>query len=122
MRISDWSSDVCSSDREITLPTGIDQHGQQRTAVCCLSSLNLEYFHEWKEHPLFVEDCLRFLDNVLQDFIDKAPDSMSKARYAAERERSVGLGVLGGTDDVKTDETLRSEEHKSELQSLMRIS
>src|SRR3546814_7454025 len=113
MRISDWSSDVCSSDREITLPTGIDQHGQQRTAVCCLSSLNLEYFHEWKEHPLFVEDCLRFLDNVLQDFIDKAPDSMSKARYAAERERSVGLGVMGFH---------RSEEHTSELQSLMRTS
>ncbi|WP_341705569.1 ribonucleoside-diphosphate reductase subunit alpha, partial [Ferrovibrio sp.] len=86
------TSNLCS---EITLPTGIDQHGKARTAVCCLSSLNLEYFHEWKEHPLFVEDCLRFLDNVLQDFIDKAPDSMAKARYAAERERSVGLGVMG---------------------------
>ncbi|QDO99766.1 ribonucleoside-diphosphate reductase subunit alpha [Ferrovibrio terrae] len=86
------TSNLCS---EITLPTGIDHHGQQRTAVCCLSSLNLEYFHEWKEHPLFIEDCLRFLDNVLSDFIANAPDSMSKARYAAERERSIGLGVMG---------------------------
>src|SRR3546814_19455703 len=56
------TSNLCS---ENTLPNGIDQHGQQRTAVCCLSSLNLEYFHEWKEHPLFVEHCLRFLDHVL---------------------------------------------------------
>ncbi len=86
------TSNLCS---EITLPTGIDQHGQQRTAVCCLSSLNLEYYHAWKDHPLFIEDCLRFLDNVLQDFIDHAPDSMAKARYSAARERSVGLGVMG---------------------------
>ena len=86
------TSNLCS---EITLPTGRDHLGNERTAVCCLSSLNLEYFHEWREHPLFVEDCLRFLDNVLQDFIDHAPDSMAKARYAAMRERSVGLGVMG---------------------------
>ena len=86
------TSNLCS---EITLPTGIDHLGNDRTAVCCLSSLNLEYFHEWRDHPVFIEDCMRFLDNVLQDFIDNAPDSMAKARYSAERERSVGLGVMG---------------------------
>jgi ribonucleoside-diphosphate reductase alpha chain len=86
------TSNLCS---EITLPTGPDHHGQERTAVCCLSSLNLEYFHEWRDHALFIEDCLRFLDNVLQGFIDSAPESMARARYAAMRERSVGLGVMG---------------------------
>ena len=85
-------SNLCS---EITLPTGIDQHGQQRTAVCCLSSLNLETYAEWQDHPTLVEDVMRFLDNVLSDFIAKAPDSMARARYSAERERSVGLGVMG---------------------------
>jgi len=86
------TSNLCS---EITLPTGVDQHGQQRTAVCCLSSLNLESWFEWKDHPLFIEDVMRFLDNVLQDFIDRAPDGMEKAKYSAARERSVGLGVMG---------------------------
>ena len=86
------TSNLCA---EITLPTGIDQYGQQRTAVCCLSSLNLETWFEWKDHPLFIEDVMRFLDNVLQDFIDRAPDEMAKAKYAAARERSVGLGVMG---------------------------
>jgi ribonucleoside-diphosphate reductase alpha chain len=86
------TSNLCS---EITLPTGIDQHGQQRTAVCCLSSVNLETWFEWKDHPLFIEDIMRFLDNVLQDFIDRAPEGMERARYAAMRERSVGLGVMG---------------------------
>ncbi len=85
-------SNLCS---EITLPTGPDKDGNQRTAVCCLSSLNLEKFFEWKDEPGFVEDVMRFLDNVLQDFIDKAPESMSRAAYAAMRERSVGLGVMG---------------------------
>jgi ribonucleoside-diphosphate reductase alpha chain len=85
-------SNLCS---EITLPTGIDKYGKERTAVCCLSSVNLEYFQEWENHPTFIEDCLRFLDNVLTDFINNAPDSMSRAAYAAERERSVGLGVMG---------------------------
>lgn len=80
---------------EITLPTGIDHHGQERTAVCCLSSLNLEKFDEWENHPQMIEDVMRFLDNVLSDFIKKAPDSMMKAKYAAMRERSVGLGVMG---------------------------
>ena len=86
------TSNLCS---EITLPTGIDHLGQARTAVCCLSSLNLEHFQAWEGHPTFIEDVMRFLDNVLQDYIDNAPDSMAKARYAAERERSVGLGVMG---------------------------
>ena len=86
------SSNLCS---EITLPTGIDHHGKERTAVCCLSSLNLENWFEWKDHPTFIEDVMRFLDNVLQTFIDNAPDTMAKAKYSAMRERSIGLGVMG---------------------------
>ena len=86
------TSNLCC---EITLPTGVDHLGNQRTAVCCLSSLNLEKYKEWEEHPTFIEDVMRFLDNVLQDYIDNAPDSMARAKYAAERERSVGLGVMG---------------------------
>ena len=85
-------SNLCS---EITLPTGPDHHGEERTAVCCLSSLNLETYLEWRSDPLFIEDVMRFLDNVLEDFIGKAPASMERARYAAMRERSVGLGVMG---------------------------
>ncbi|MEN8236353.1 MAG: ribonucleoside-diphosphate reductase subunit alpha [Pseudomonadota bacterium] len=85
-------SNLCS---EITLPTGIDHHGKRRTAVCCLSSVNLEYFNEWRDDPLFIEDILRFLDNVLDDFTTRAPDTMASARYAAMRERSVGLGMMG---------------------------
>jgi ribonucleoside-diphosphate reductase alpha chain len=85
-------SNLCS---EITLPTGMDPQGNERTAVCCLSSLNLEKFLEWQDHPTIIEDCLRFLDNVLSDFIENAPDSMSRAKYAAQRERSVGLGIMG---------------------------
>jgi len=85
-------SNLCS---EITLPTGEDKDGQHRTAVCCLSSLNLEKYLEWENHPTFIEDCLRFLDNILSDFIARAPDAMSRAKYAASRERSVGLGVMG---------------------------
>ena len=86
------TSNLCA---EITLPTGVDQYGKQRTAVCCLSSINLESWFEWHDNPQFVEDVMRFLDNVLQDFIERAPDSISCARYAATRERSVGLGVMG---------------------------
>src|SRR5271169_6604558 len=86
------TSNLCS---EITLPTGRDQHGMERTAVCCLCSLNLESWFEWQNHPTFIEDIMRFLDNVLQDFIDRAPPGMEKARYSAMRERSVGLGVMG---------------------------
>ncbi|MBV8613270.1 MAG: ribonucleoside-diphosphate reductase subunit alpha, partial [Acetobacteraceae bacterium] len=86
------TSNLCS---EITLPTGTDHHGQERTAVCCLGSLNLETWFEWEKHPSFIEDVMRFLDNVLQDFIDRAPPGMERARYAAMRERSVGLGAMG---------------------------
>jgi ribonucleoside-diphosphate reductase alpha chain len=86
------TSNLCS---EITLPTGIDKEGNSRTAVCCLSSLNLETFEEWKDEPNFIEDIMRFLDNVLADFIDRAPDSFKDAKYSAARERSVGLGVMG---------------------------
>ncbi len=86
------TSNLCS---EITLPTGRDQHGVERTAVCCLASLNLESWFEWHDHPTFIEDAMRFLDNVLQDFIDRAPPGMERARYSAMRERSVGLGVMG---------------------------
>ena len=86
------TSNLCS---EITLPTGKDHLGNERTAVCCLSSLNVETFLEWQNHPDFITDVMRFLDNVLEDFINKAPDSMARAKYAAMRERSVGLGVMG---------------------------
>lgn len=85
-------SNLCS---EITLATGPDHLGNSRTAVCCLSSLNVERFDEWQGNELFIEDIMRFLDNVLQDFIDTAPDSMARAKYSAMRERSVGLGVMG---------------------------
>lgn len=86
------TSNLCS---EITLPTGVDHHGKQRTAVCCLSSLNLETWEQWNDNPQFIEDVMLFLDNVLQDFIDRAPPEMKHAAYAAARERSVGLGVMG---------------------------
>jgi len=86
------TSNLCS---EITLPTGIDKDGNDRTAVCCLSSLNLETFEEWKNDSNFIEDVMRFLDNVLTDFISRAPDSFKDAKYSAGRERSVGLGVMG---------------------------
>jgi len=86
------TSNLCS---EITLPTGIDKDGKDRTAVCCLSSLNLETYDEWKDEPNFIEDVMRFLDNVLTDFISRAPESFKDAKYAAMRERSVGLGVMG---------------------------
>ncbi|AIK96196.1 ribonucleoside-diphosphate reductase subunit alpha [Candidatus Odyssella acanthamoebae] len=85
-------SNLCS---EILLPTGIDHLGNDRTAVCCLSSLNAEKWDEWHDHPLIIEDILRFLDNVLQNFIETAPDSMQSAKYSAMRERSVGLGLMG---------------------------
>ena len=75
---------------EITLPTD-----ELRTAVCCLSSFNLEYYDDWKDHPQFVSDVVEFLDNVLEYFIQNAPASMSRAIYSAKRERSIGLGVLG---------------------------
>jgi ribonucleoside-diphosphate reductase alpha chain len=86
------TSNLCS---EITLPTGIDNDGKERTAVCCLSSLNLDTYDEWKDNEQFVEDVMRFLDNVMTDFINKAPEEFANAKYSAMRERSVGLGVMG---------------------------
>ena len=80
-------SNLCS---EIILPTDVD-----RTAVCCLSSVNLEYFDEWSKDKSFLIDMLEMLDNVLQKFINEAPDSISRAKYSAIRERSVGVGALG---------------------------
>jgi ribonucleoside-diphosphate reductase alpha chain len=90
LRVS--TSNLCS---EITLPTGVDQYGKDRTAVCCLSSLNLEMWDDWQGNKSFIEDVMRFLDNVLSDYIERAEPEMERARYAAERERSVGLGVMG---------------------------
>lgn len=80
-------SNLCT---EIFLPTN-----KERTAVCCLSSLNLEYYDEWKDDKLFIRDSMEMLDNVLEFFINNAPDSIARARYSAIRERSVGLGALG---------------------------
>ena len=85
-------SNLCS---EIMLHTGKDHLGVERTAVCCLSSVNAEKFLEWRDHPTFIEDVMRFLDNVLEDFIQRAPPEMANAVYAATRERSVGLGLMG---------------------------
>ena len=85
-------SNLCS---EITLPTGVDKDGNRRTAVCCLSSLNLEKYDEWSNKEVFIEDVMRFLDNVMEDFITRAPETMASAKYSAMRERSVGLGVMG---------------------------
>jgi ribonucleoside-diphosphate reductase alpha chain len=80
-------SNLCS---EIILPTD-----KERTAVCCLSSVNLEYYDEWKNDNLFLKDVAEMLDNVLQYFIDNAPDAVSRAKYSASRERSIGIGALG---------------------------
>lgn len=85
-------SNLCS---EIMLHTGRDHLGIDRTAVCCLSSVNAETFLEWREEPKFIEDVMRFLDNVLEDFITRAPPAMAAAVYSARRERSVGLGLMG---------------------------
>jgi ribonucleoside-diphosphate reductase alpha chain len=86
------TSNLCS---EIVLPTGRDHQERERTAVCCLASLNIETWDEWNDAPGFVEDVLRMLDNVLSFFIKSAPDAMERAKYSALRERSVGLGVMG---------------------------
>lgn len=86
------TSNLCS---EIMLHTGPDHLGNERTAVCCLSSVNAEKYFEWRHEDRFIEDVMRFLDNVLEDFITRAPASMEKARYSAMRERSVGLGLMG---------------------------
>ena len=86
------TSNLCS---EITLPTGVDRDGKERTAVCCLSSLNIEKYDEWKDDNNFIDDVMRFLDNVLTDFIENAPEQFNNATYSAMKERSVGLGVMG---------------------------
>ncbi|BBK41516.1 ribonucleoside-diphosphate reductase [Allostella vacuolata] len=86
------TSNLCS---EIVLPTGEDHRGEERTAVCCLASFNIETWDQWQGEAGFVEDVLRMLDNVLTHFVEVAPDSMARARYSAMRERSVGLGVMG---------------------------
>jgi ribonucleoside-diphosphate reductase alpha chain len=80
-------SNLCS---EIILPTN-----EKRTAVCCLSSLNLEYYDEWKNDPHFLSDTAEMLDNVLEYFILNAPTTIERARYSATRERSIGIGALG---------------------------
>jgi len=80
-------SNLCS---EIILPTN-----EQRTAVCCLSSVNLEHYDAWSKDPLFLKDMAEMLDNVLQFFIDNAPDSVARAKYSATQERSIGIGALG---------------------------
>ena len=85
-------SNLCS---EITLATGLDHREEERTAVCCLSSVNAEKFLEWSKDENFIEDIMRFLDNVLEDFIQRAPAEMERAVYSAQRERSVGLGLMG---------------------------
>lgn len=84
--LQNYGSNLCS---EISLATSVE-----RTAVCCLSSLNLEYYDEWKETSL-VSDLVRFLDNVLQWFIDHSPVELSRARYSAIRERAIGIGAMG---------------------------
>ena len=80
-------SNLCS---EITLATD-----EERTAVCCLSSVNLEYYDEWKNHPAFIPDLIRMLDNVLTSFIANAPEQLDRAKFSAMRERSIGLGAMG---------------------------
>lgn len=80
-------SNLCS---EIILPTGKD-----RTAVCCLSSVNLEYYDAWSKNDMFLKDMAEMLDNVLQFFIDNAPETVARAKYSAMRERSIGIGALG---------------------------
>lgn len=80
-------SNLCS---EIILPTN-----EKRTAVCCLSSINLEYYDDWKNNKMFLKDMAEMLDNVLQYFIDNAPDTISRAKYSATMERSIGIGALG---------------------------
>ena len=80
-------SNLCS---EITLATN-----EERTAVCCLSSVNLEYYDDWKKVPAFIPDLVRMLDNVLESFINNAPSQLEKAKFSAYRERSIGLGAMG---------------------------
>lgn len=90
--ISLKSSNLCT---EILLPVGVDHKGNDRTAVCCLASLNLDTWDQWHDNEGFIEDVTRMLDNVLTDFVNCAPETMAKAAYAVKRERPIGLGVMG---------------------------
>lgn len=81
------TSNLCSEIWEATT--------EERTAVCNLFQLNQLYFDAWSKDPLFLEDCMRYADNILQKFIDEAPDSMAKAKFSASQERSLGIGVMG---------------------------
>lgn len=87
-------SNLCN---EIHLPTSED-----RTAVCCLSSVNLAKYDEWKDHPLFIRDLIELLDNVLEFFIENAPSELDKAKYSAMSERSLGLGAMGLGDYLQS--------------------
>src|SRR3546814_15365984 len=86
------TSNLCS---EITLPTGRDHLGNDRTAVCCLSSLNLETWDEWSGDKKFIEDVMRMLDNALEDYIERSDPEMTRAKSSAGPERSAGTGVIG---------------------------
>lgn len=91
LRVS--QSNLCN---EIYLPTGIDQNGKNRTAICCLSSLNVAKFDEWRDHaPQLIEDLVRMLDNVIDHFIENAPPEAHQAVYSATRTRDLGLGTMG---------------------------
>lgn len=85
-------SNLCT---EISLTTGKDHKQMERTAVCCLCSLNLAMYDQWKDDPNFIPSITRFMDNVMTDFIERAPEKMNKAKYSAMRERSIGIGVMG---------------------------
>lgn len=87
-------SNLCS---EISLVTGPDHLGNDRTFVCCLSSVNLEKYDEWKNDPQFISDVVEMLDNVIQSFVDKSQSlpNLDRAIYSAIRERSIGIGALG---------------------------
>jgi len=87
-------SNLCS---EILQHTGIDWHGKDRTAVCCLGSVNVEYYLDWYTDENFIFDCIDYLDNVLSDFIKKTKKmrGFESANYSATRERSIGLGLMG---------------------------
>ena len=95
-------SNLCS---EIVLPTD-----KNRTAVCCLSSLNLEYYDDWKNESLFLRDVAEMLDNVLQYFINNSPDGVQRARYSATNERSIGIGALGSHAHLQSRETWKSSD------------
>lgn len=107
-------SNLCS---EITLPTGEDHLGNWRTAVCCLSSLNFETLDQWEGDDLFVLDVMRFLDNVLQLFIDRTKNmkGFERARYSAMRERSVGLGMMGFHSYLQSKELPYEGKHAQEI-------